>query len=153
LRFPSDENPVHRTLRILIVEDNPADLFLIREAIEAAGLDADVYVASDGEKAMQFLDDAERDALAPSLVILDINLPKKHGIDVLQHLRRGRRSSRAVVIVVSTSDSARDRRDAMNFGANEYFRKPSDYDEFLKLGDRIKELIAGATPASDDDEE
>jgi CheY-like chemotaxis protein len=143
---------VDKSLPILIVEDNPADLYLIREAIDGAEIDADIYVARDGEQATNFFDDADADAAAPcpALVILDINLPKKHGTDVLQHLRKSARCSRARVVVVSTSASARDRQDAMQLGADEYFRKPSDYDDFLKLGDVIKAIIASANPPDED---
>ncbi len=124
-----------------MVEDNPADVFLIRETIEATGLKVPVYVVKDGEEATRFLDNADRDDSAPypSLVILDINLPKKHGIQVLQHLRTSQRCREASVIVVSTSDAARDREAVMMNGADAYFSKPSKYDEFLKLGDLILE--------------
>jgi len=126
---------------ILVVEDNPADVFLIRETIEAAGIKAPVHVVKDGEEATRFFDDADRDdsAPCPSLIILDINLPKKHGTEVLQHLRNSRRCREAPVIVVSTSDAARDREAVFQNGADAYFCKPSKYDEFLKLGDLILE--------------
>ncbi len=126
---------------ILVVEDNPADVFLIRETIEAAGIKAPVHVVKDGEDATRFFDDADRDDLAPcpALIILDINLPKKHGTEVLQHLRNSRRCREASVIVVSTSDAARDREAVIQNGADAYFCKPSKYDEFLKLGDLILE--------------
>ena len=93
--------------------------------------------------------DANAGAPCPGLVILDINLPKKQGTDVLQHLRKSPRCGDALVIVVSTSQSARDRQGVMKFGANLYFAKPSEYDEFLKLGDRIKELFASGSPPED----
>ena len=78
---------------------------------------------------------------SPDVVILDINLPKKCGGEVLQHIRRSRRGYAVPVVVVSTSDSAKDREDVMNRGANCYFRKPSEYDEFLKLGAVIRAVL------------
>jgi CheY-like chemotaxis protein len=126
---------------ILVVEDNPADVFLIRETIEATGIKAPVDVVKDGEEAARFFDNADHDDSAPRpvLVILDINLPKKHGLEVLQHLRRSHRCREASVIVVSTSNAAKDRENVIMSGADAYFCKSSTYDEFLKLADLIQE--------------
>jgi two-component system, chemotaxis family, response regulator Rcp1 len=130
-------------LHILVVEDNVADIHLVREAIRAAGLHAHIHIIQDGEQATRFFDEADLDSSkpCPDVVILDINLPKKRGGDVLQHIRRSRRGYAVPVIVVSTSDSAKDREDVMNRGANRYFRKPSEYDEFLKLGAVIRAVL------------
>jgi chemotaxis family two-component system response regulator Rcp1 len=128
---------------ILIVEDNPPDVFLIRAALKAANIDTPVHVVKDGEQATRFFDQADSDHAAPCprLVILDINLPRKQGGEVLQHMRRSRKCSEALVVVVSTSESARDRESMITLGANRYFRKPSEYDDFMKLGNMIKELL------------
>jgi chemotaxis family two-component system response regulator Rcp1 len=121
-------------------------VFLIRAAINAANIRADVRIVRDGEQAVTFFDEADGDDAAPSavLVILDINLPKKHGGEVLQHLRKSRRSCTALVIVVSSSDSAQDREHMKKLGANGYFHKPSEFKDFMKLGDMIKELLGNA---------
>jgi len=123
------------------VEDNPADVFLIRETIEASGIRVPVHVVKDGEAATRFFDSADRDDSAPCpvLVILDINLPKKPGLEVLQHLRRSPRCREASVIVVSTSSAAKDREKLLMSGADAYFCKPSTYEGFLKLGILIQE--------------
>jgi chemotaxis family two-component system response regulator Rcp1 len=128
---------------ILIVEDNSADVFLIRAAIDAANIHADLHIVKDGEQAVRFLDEADGDDAAPSpaLVILDINLPRKQGGEVLQHLRKSRRCGTALVIAVSTSDSTQDREHMTRLGANAYFNKPSEYSDFMKLGDLVKELL------------
>src|SRR5271154_3874252 len=136
------EEPTAHPRSILIVEDNSADVFLIRRAIKVANLDA-VYVVRDGEQAIRFFDEADGDEAAPcpGLVILDINLPRKQGTEVLQHMRKSRRCGGALVIAVSTSNSERDREEMAKLGANAYFRKPSHYAEFMKLGDMVKELL------------
>jgi two-component system, chemotaxis family, response regulator Rcp1 len=130
------------------VEDNESDVFLIQEALEAAKLPVALHVVTDGEQAVRFFDLADEDGNmpCPTLVILDINLPRKQGGEVLKHMRTSRRCGKAVVIAVSTSDSPRDREQMMNVGANGYFRKPSEYDDFMKLGGLVKRLLASAPP-------
>jgi len=81
----------------------------------------------------------------PALVILDINLPKKHGGQVLQHMRSTRRCADALVLVVTSSDSARDRESMAKLGANGYFRKPSDYEQFMKLGGLVRNLLGDSS--------
>jgi DNA-binding response OmpR family regulator len=107
------------------------------------GIKVQVHVVKDGEEATHFFDHADRDDSAPrpNLVILDINLPKKHGIQVLQHLRKSHRCKDASVIVVSTSNAAKDREGVILSGAQAYFCKPSTYNEFLKLRDLIREWL------------
>ncbi len=102
-----------------------------------------VHLAKDGEEAIRFLDEAENntDAPRPDLVVLDINLPKVQGGDVLKHLRQLPKCAEALVLVVSTSDSAKEREKMMNLGANGYFRKPSQYDQFMKLSEVVKVLL------------
>ncbi len=126
------------------MEDDQADVFLIEEAIGAANLPLAVHVVRDGEQAVRFFDRADADAVmpCPALVILDINLPKKRGDDVLKHMRQSEKCGKALVIAISTSDSAQDRQQMANLGANGYFHKPSTYDEFMKLGDMVKALLS-----------
>jgi CheY-like chemotaxis protein len=147
LRSPADETAGKRRL-ILIVEDNAADALLIRRAIKAADLDVDVHVARDGEQAIMFFDkaDVDNEAPCPSVVLLDINLPRKQGSEVLRHMRKSPRCGKVLVIAVSTSDSARDRETMAELGAKAYFRKSSEYSAFMKLGDVIKDVLAEPNP-------
>jgi DNA-binding response OmpR family regulator len=100
-------------------------------------------VVQDGEKALRFFEQLDRDDTTPCpvLVIIDINLPKKHGGEVLQEMRRSRRCANALVLVVTSSDSASDRDAMAKLGVNGYFRKPSEYDEFMKLGEVVLDLL------------
>jgi CheY-like chemotaxis protein len=141
---PSVDSASPRPCRILIVEDNKADVYLIREAIQHAQLEASVHVVPDGDKAIGFFETAQADITAPcpDLVILDLNLPKVNGEEVLKHLRSQVRCSDARVVIVTSSDSPRDREKLHRLGADAYFRKPSDYTEFLKLGQIIKQLLS-----------
>jgi CheY-like chemotaxis protein len=133
------------------VEDSKADLFLIKEAIAATKIDASLHIVHNGEKAVQFFDKASAGtAPCPDLVLLDLNLPKKDGTEVLRYMRDNCTCRNALVIVVSSSDSGSDREAVKALGFNEYFRKPSAYAEFMKLGPIIKDLLISAiTPRSD----
>jgi CheY-like chemotaxis protein len=126
-----------------------ADLFLIREAIAAAKIDAAVSIVNDGHQAVEFIGmaDAGEGVPCPDLVLLDLNLPKKDGIEVLRYLRSRAVCKNALVLVVSSSDSASDREAVQALGFNGYFRKPSVYAEFMKLGIIIRELLTGASGA------
>jgi two-component system, chemotaxis family, response regulator Rcp1 len=125
------------------VEDNRSDVFLIRTALASANLEVALHVFPDGEKATRFFEDVDADDSipCPALVILDINLPKKHGGEVLQQMRKSRRCSEARVVVVTSSDSAVDRSRMANLGIDGYFRKPSDFEEFMKLGEVVRALL------------
>jgi DNA-binding response OmpR family regulator len=128
---------------ILVVEDNEADVFLVKEAIREAGLDVKLDVARDGEQALRLFEEADLDESAPrfALVILDINLPRKQGNEVLASMRQSARCGNAPVIATSSSESPHDREAMMMLGANIYFHKPTVYDEYMKLGKLIKSLF------------
>jgi len=132
-------------LNLLLAEDNLPDALLVREAIRMEDLPLDVFVAADGEKAIEFIARAERDpdAPAPHLLLLDINLPKLDGFEVLKRLRASGKYEGIPVLVISSSDSPSDRSQAAELGAR-YFRKPPSYDEFLKLGGVLKQMLKDA---------
>jgi two-component system, chemotaxis family, response regulator Rcp1 len=130
-------------VRILLVEDNAGDVFLVRRALEKRGLRPDFTVARDGEEAIRLLDQAaERSAPdQPELVLLDLNLPKINGVQILYHLRHTPAFADTPVIVITSSDSPADRERAMALGANIYFRKPTDLDSFMQFGRVVEDLI------------
>jgi DNA-binding response OmpR family regulator len=119
-------------------------VFLIREALKLADIDAEIDIALDGEIAIETLRKTENDAaLCPDLIILDINLPKRKGSDVLRHIRSASRCAEARVLVVTSSDSARDREEMSSLGTHAYFRKPSNYSGYMKLGPLARDLLKG----------
>lgn len=130
-------------LVIMLAEDNPADVALVNEAIQLHQLAAVLHVFNDGEKAFEFIRRAEDDdsAPCPTLALLDLNLPKKNGVEILERLRQSPKCQGIPVIIITSSDSPKDRASTIRLGANRYFRKPSDYDEFLELGQLIKDVM------------
>ncbi len=132
-----------KTKHVLVVEDNQADVLLIQEAIHAANLAVVVDVVNDGAQAVAFFDriDSDSSLPCPELVILDINLPKLDGGRVLNHLRQRARCKDTLVLTVSTSDQVADRERMTRLGTNGYFKKPSEYEEFMKLADVVRTLL------------
>ncbi len=128
-------------LRLLLVEDNTADVFLVREALREEGLDCDLQVVDDGEQAIQFFERVDAGSQAPpDLLLLDFNVPRVGGEQVLERLRTIQQCARIVVVVITSSDSPRDRQKATDLGAAEYFRKPANLDEFMALGKLVRRL-------------
>jgi len=125
------------TQRVLVVEDNKTDVFLIREALQSAGVRAEIDVVHDGQAALRFLDEEAR----PALVLLDLNLPKYSGREVLRHIRANIRMKDLAVLVVTSSALSQDREELTALGFDGHFQKPSDYAAFLKLGPLVKGLL------------
>ena len=135
--------------KILLAEDNPADIYLIREALREHGVNCPLQVECDGKQVLQLISDSERLGNGElGLIILDLNLPLHDGIEILQHLREAERLAHVPVVVLTSSDSPRDRLLASELGANCYVRKPSSLDQFLGLGELFKNLLS-ATKSTD----
>lgn len=135
-------SPESEILSLLLVEDSPADVYLVREAMLHEGLHVELEVAADGERAIEIVDrvDANEEAHAPGLMLLDLNVPRRTGNQVLERVRRSPRCSHIPVVMISSSDSPAERRKAFEQGATAYFRKPSNLAEFMELGKLVREL-------------
>lgn len=130
---------------ILLAEDNPADVYLIRTALQDYGVHIPLKVAADGGEALRMLEEQESLAEIPLvLIILDLNLPRHDGIEILQRIHKSDRLARIPVVVLTSSDSPRDRSLTSELGASRFLRKPSNLDQFLSLGAIFKELLGGA---------
>jgi two-component system, chemotaxis family, response regulator Rcp1 len=120
---------------VFLVEDNPADVFVIRQALAGAAFPVDLHVAADGEEALLKLKSLETAAPAnrPWLILLDWNLPRVSGAEVLSHLRQNDVWKDTPVIVVTSTDSPSEVDEMLKLGANAHFQKPSDLDAYLVL--------------------
>lgn len=136
-------------VQILLAEDNPADVYLIRHALAENNVLCSLELARDGKEALSFLR-ARSDSVstaAPDLILLDLNLPQHDGVEILQHIRQNGRLAAVPVIVFTSSDSPSDRLSATQLGITRYIKKPSLLDEFLAIGAVIREVLA-APPVS-----
>jgi CheY-like chemotaxis protein len=136
-------------MRIFLAEDNPADVYLIREALGVeTRLDVDLLVANDGAEALDYVHGRGPYASLPlpDLIVLDLNLPKSDGTDVLQSIRDSKQFREIPVVILTSSDSPRDRAAAVRLGASGYITKPSDLDAFLALGDILRSYVGGVGP-------
>jgi two-component system response regulator len=128
--------------RILLVEDNPDDELLAMRVLKKSNLADEVIVARDGPEALDVLfctgDHADRDPAAlPQLVLLDLNLPKLGGIDVLRRIRGDARTRLLPVVVLTSSSEEKDLIDGYASGANSYVVKPVEY---AKFADAMQQL-------------
>ncbi|HEV7961379.1 MAG TPA: response regulator [Actinoplanes sp.] len=122
---------------ILLVDDSPDDVALTLRAFRTNNITNKVDVASDGEEALNYLLRESERRPKPVLVLLDINLPKVSGLEVLRRIRTDERTRYLPVVVLSTSSEDRDIVESYDLGANSYVRKPVVFTEFV---DAVKAL-------------
>ncbi len=138
----SSTNDETRQAEILLVEDNPGDVGLVREAMRVAKMTNRMSVAQDGEEAMQFLRRQGRfaDAPRPDLILLDLNLPKKDGREVLAEIKGDPDLKLIPVVILTTSDDEEDVERAYSLHANCYVTKPVDFNKFMQVVRQIDEF-------------
>ena len=131
-----------RAIDILLVEDNPGDVELAREALGMGKLHNNLHVAQDGVLAMEFLRQEGKFAAAPrlDLVILDLNLPRKDGRQVLAEIKADDDLKRIPVVILTTSSAEEDVLKTYNLHANCYITKPIDMKQFLRVVQSIEEF-------------
>jgi len=131
-----------RPVEILLVEDNPGDVELTREAFQEARLLNHVSVARDGQQAIDFLRRAGPYARAPrpDLILLDLNLPQRHGYEVLKEVKRDPGLARIPVLILTSSQAERDVAESYSLHANCFVSKPLEVEEFLSVVKSITEF-------------
>lgn len=124
--------------RILLVEDNPFDLDLALRAFGRGGDAAQLEVARDGEEALAFIEQWEAGRPLPAVILLDIKLPRVHGLEVLRQLKSHPRFSHLPVVMLTTSAEAADLGQAYELGANSYVVKPVNFERFIEVAEQIQ---------------
>jgi CheY-like chemotaxis protein len=131
-----------RPVRILLVEDNPGDVRLTKEALKEAKVRNEVSVAQDGEEALAYLrkEGKFEGAKSPDVILLDLNLPRKSGLEVLKEIKGDELLKRIPVVVITSSMAEQDIVRSYNLHANCYVTKPVDLDQFMEVVRSIEDF-------------
>lgn len=129
-------------VEILLVEDNPGDIRLIQEAFEEGGFSGHLNVTRDGEQALAFLRQEGENSRSPrpAFIILDLNLPRKDGREVLKEIKRDKKLRQIPVVILSTSTSTEDVHNAYDLHANCYVPKPLDIEHLVEFGRSLEQF-------------
>lgn len=130
--------------RILVIEDNSSDVFLLERALKEQDLRFELTHLQDGAAALAFIrkQGAYAGAAIPDLILMDLNLSKYTGEDILREIRTAKHLVGVPVCVWSSSQSRRDRSLLVDLGVVRFINKPSGLDQFMEIGKRIKDLLA-----------
>lgn len=139
--MPAEE----RTVRLVVIEDNAPDVLLIQECIASSSVPFEIVHYEDGEKATEGLRIMAREGVRPDMIVLDLNMPKINGLEVLQTIKTEAGLSGVPVVVLTSSAAPEEREQAERSGADRFIRKPFDLYEFLnQVGSVVRELIPTA---------
>ncbi len=132
-----------RPIEILLVEDDPGDVLIAKEALEQSKLANNLHVAVNGEEALAFLrhDGEFADRPKPDLVLLDLNLPRRDGREVLAEVKADPELRRIPVVILTTSQAEEDIIKSYDLHANAYVTKPVDFAQFVKVVQQIDEFF------------
>ena len=130
-------------LSVLLVEDDPGDVMIAREALAAGRLSTDLHVVTDGVEAMSYLRQQAgyADAPRPDLILLDLNLPKKSGHEVLAEVKQDPQLRRIPVVVLTTSQAQEDVAKSYDLHASVHVSKPVDFDQFTEVVKQIDDFF------------
>jgi len=130
---------------VLLVEDDPGDVLMIREAFEENRVRNELHVCPDGEDALRFLrrEGPHEGAPRPDLVLLDLNLPRRDGREVLAEIKADERLRTIPVVILTTSEAEEDVLRSYALHANAYVTKPVDFDRFIEVVRQIDDFFSG----------
>lgn len=133
---------IGKPIEILLVEDNPGDIRLTKEALKEGKIFNKLHVVMDGAEALNFLhrEGKYAHAIRPDLILLDLNLPKKDGREVLAEIKTDEGLKRIPVVVMTVSSAEEDISKTYNLHANCYITKPADLDQFIKIVKSIEDF-------------
>jgi CheY-like chemotaxis protein len=137
-------------LTILMVEDNPVDVSLVRWVLNVHELAHTLHVIDNGDHALHYMHQLaqEERPQSPTIMLLDLNLPQRDGREILRQMKSIPQVADLRVVIVTGSTHPTDRRETLALGADAYFAKPNHLNECMQLGDLIKQLAFGTPPPS-----
>lgn len=139
----SSKQPFH----LLLIEDNLPDIVLLQKAIERCGKQPFLHIVRDGEEAMMFLrkEGKYSEAVRPNLILLDINLPKKSGYEVLHEIKQDERLKSILVIVLTSSSAETDAYKSRQYCADSHLVKPCSLNEYIQMVNRLEKFWTETT--------
>lgn len=131
-----------RPVNILLIEDNPGDVRLTQEAFKEGRMTINMDVVMDGVEAIKFLkkEHPYTDSIVPDLILLDLNLPKRDGREVLEEIKSDPNLKRIPVVILTTSNAEQDILKSYNLHVNCYINKPVDFDKFFDIIQKIEDF-------------
>jgi CheY-like chemotaxis protein len=138
---------MNKRLQVLLVEDNALDILMTRKAVMSWPVDNDLHVVEDGEEAMDLVlgNGLKHVRYIPNLIILDLNLPKKSGVEILRAIRNNPEWSDLMVVVLTTTNSKNEMGQCEQLGATRCITKPMGVDQYIEMIDSIKDLWLSKT--------
>ena len=132
----------NRPINILLIEDNPGDVRLTQEAFKEGKVSTNLEIVMDGVEAIKYLRKQEKyaDAATPDLILLDLNLPKRDGREVLKEVKADDELKRIPIVILTTSNAEQDIIKSYNLHVNCYINKPVDYDKFFDIIQKIEDF-------------
>ena len=132
----------NRPINILLIEDNPGDVRLTQEAFKEGKVSTNLDIAMDGVEAIKFLrkEDSYANVATPDLILLDLNLPKRDGREVLKEIKADEKLKRIPIVILTTSNAEQDIIKSYNLHVNCYINKPVDYDKFFDIIQKIEDF-------------
>ncbi|QBI55747.1 Response regulator rcp1 [Streptomonospora litoralis] len=132
-----------QAIEVLLVEDDPGDVLMTKEAFQEHKVGNRLHVVSDGVEALRFLrrEDEYADAPVPHLILLDLNLPRKDGREVLEEVKRDDTLSHIPIVVLTTSEAEEDILRSYRLHANAYVAKPVDFEQFIQVVRQIDDFF------------
>lgn len=131
---------------VFLVEDNPADVELFRMALQDACVECDLVLFEDGRQVIDRI--CQADSAAPDLIMLDLNLPKNDGLEILKIIRERPGFARVPIAVLSSSSSSRERAKLVSFHVREFISKPPDLESYMQIGKVVRALLQETPPPS-----
>ena len=130
----------HKVIEILMIDDNPGDIWLTQQALQECKINNHLHYIEDGEEAIAYLrrDGVYAQATRPDLVLLDLNLPKRSGFEVLAEIKSNPQLKHIPVVILTTSQAEKDIMQSYNLHANAYITKPIELDQFIEIVSAIE---------------